>query len=639
VGSPTLLLCASLLADAWSIPALEARVDSGVRSLAGFPAGLYPPEEVQEIAKALEELTGLDGESGASRARLLLNAVPSGSHLFWSARRMLAASGDGDTIRLALHSYFQAPERWAEVLAASDDPRLSIYAPRSPRRDPASGDLFRTFLERNLAEARERETIRALLSWAGKASDPASPRRVLKSLPEDVPLGASIRAWLTRHAEPAEPSKQAFPDGGSTLERKQRILELPPRDRFQVVRGLAQGDDEVLAGLPMTREEVDRLYPYFARSTHRVLRERVRRSLAARGPALASLLLSPSAGETEKRETLSAMRDAWVAALASAPVFEILSTLVPREDVAKLLDEADADALASIPTPEARARLESMGTAAAVERLLRRSDRIFSVGALSRLLREGEADASRAAGLALVSLGAPGATAWFQAELGKDKDPSPGELAALVSFPLTSLAAAARGTLLERVHEAMSLSGDRRYLPLLVDIAASGMPDVSRRSREAAFLGLAEADLGHFAPRLHRLAGDPDRSVRFQAAAALVPSGEASWLRLLLANVDAPSERERSIARRAVERLPRERALELLEGMVKDGTAGVLGVTLYLDRLDAEARARVRGNRVLQQELWASISEPAEAREPLALLAASRLSHPEAIALVIAVLS
>jgi hypothetical protein len=236
--------------------------------------------------------------------------------------------------------------------------------------------------------------------------------------------------------------------------------------------------------------------------------------------------------------------------------------------------------------------------------------------------------------LALVSLGAPGATAWFQAELGKDKDPSPAELAALVRFPLTALAAEAQGALLERVHQAMSLSGDRRYLPLLVDIAASGMPQTSTTSREGAFQALAEADLGHFAPRLHRLAGDADRSIRFRAAAALVPAGDASSLRLLLANVDPASERERSIARRAVGRLPRERALELLEGMVNDETAGVLGVTLYLDRLGPDARARVRGNRVLQQKLWASISEVAVTGDRTALLAASRLSHPEAIAVV-----
>jgi hypothetical protein len=308
-------------------------------------------------------------------------------------------------------------------------------------------------------------------------------------------------------------------------------------------------------------------------------------------------------------------------------------------DVAKLLEDADPDALARIPTPEARLRLESLGTAHAIEGLLRRQDRIFSVGALSRLLREAEPEVSRAAGLALVSLGAPGATAWFRAELGKDKDPSPAELAALVRFPLTSLAAEAEGALRERVHEAMSLSGDRRYLPVLTDIAASGLPPASSVSREAAFRGLADADLGHFAPRLHRLAGDPDRSVRFRAAAALVPSGDAFSLRLLLANVDPASERERSIARRAVNRLPDERAVELLEAMVNDETAGVLGVTLYLDRLDAEGRMRLRANRVLQQKLWASIGAAAAARQLAALLAASRLSHPEAIALVLAVLS
>ena len=220
--------------------------------------------------------------------------------------------------------------------------------------------------------------------------------------------------------------------------------------------------------------------------------------------------------------------------------------------------------------------------------------------------------------------------------VASDASLSPSAFAALARLPLIGLASATPEPLVERVHLAMSLRGDSKYLPVLIDLAAGSVPGASEASREAAFAGLAEADLGSLATRLHRLAGDPDREVRFRAAAALVPSGEAWTLRLLLGNLDSVSPRERVIARGAVRRLPRERAQELLEEMVEDGTARSFGVLLFLELAEP---SELRRSRPLQEKLWRILADDARAGDRTALLAASGLSHVEAIAVVTSRLS
>ncbi len=671
MGSPASLLFLALLVqsdDAWDVPILEGVFDSRLRALADFPAPLYPPDLAEEMSAALEELARLDPDSAASRARSLLEVVSHESELAWAARRVLAASGDLETVRLGLRSYFDAPARWREVLAASDDARLRDFDDEGGP-EPLSERYFLTTLERNLSRARERESIRALLAWASASPDPASPRRILQALPEESPLGASVRRWLRRNREPAAaPESQRFPDTESPLEIKQRVLALSPDARYRAIRWLAERDHEALLGLPLSREHIDRLYPYFARSGRRAIRDRVRRAERARGWALASLLLSPARGDTEMREALRAMPDAWAGAIASGvpEVFEIMSSLLPREDLGRFLLESEADevfldALAILPLPDARLRLEALGTKDAVKRLLRRPDRFLSVPALSRLRREGEPLAARSAALALVSLGGPGASAWLRVELLNPSDPtavlvavidasaepsiaidlarraasgasrSPSGFAALTRVALSDLASAAPDALAERVHLAMSLSGEPKYLPVLIDVAAGSVSGASKASLEAAFAALAEADLGSFAPRLHRLAGDPNRAVRFRAAAALVPSGEAWTLRLLLGNLDPSSPRERAIARGAVRRLARERARKLLQEMSEDGTARSIGVLLYLELSE---ESEVRRSRPMQEKLWRILAEDARAGDEAALLAASRLSHRDAIAVV-----
>jgi hypothetical protein len=648
--------------DAWRIPVLEASFDSALEALAGFPDPLYPPDREEEIEEALEELVLLDPDSAADRARGLLEVVSSESELVWTARRVLVRSGDLAMVRLALQSYFDAPARWREVLADSRDPRLRDFDDEV-ESEPISELHFLTTLERNLARARERESIRALLAWASSSPDPSSPRRVLRALPDGIPLEASVRGWLKRNSEAVEEEATALPEGALAI--KDWILALAPDARYAVIRRLAESDHEALLGIPVSREHIDRLYPYFARSARRAIRDRVRRADRARGRALASLLLSPRADDVEKRETLAAMRDSWAAAIASSSrIFAIVASFLSREELDRFLvetkvDEAFLDALAVSPVPEARLRLESLGTPQAIERLMRRSDRFLSVPELSRLRREGE----RSAALALLTLGAPGSSAWLSLELldpgdrtalleatmrsllespkarelarevASSPSRSPSGFAALFRLPLADLASTSTEALSKRVFLAMSLSGERKYLPVLVDLATRSAPSESKEIRDAAFAALTEADLDSFAPRLHRLAGDSDREVRFGAAAALVPSGEAWTLRLLLANIDEASSRERAMARGVVRRLPRDRARELLREMVEDGTAGSFGVLLYLSIGDESA---VRTNRPLQEKLWRVVAANARLADPTALLAASCLSHGEAIAVVTA---
>ncbi|HEY7819145.1 MAG TPA: hypothetical protein VIG29_13050, partial [Vicinamibacteria bacterium] len=592
-------------------------------------------------------------------ARSLLEAVSNESELAWVARRALVRNGDLEVVRLALESYFEAPERWGKVLGASSDPRLRDFDGVEP--EPLSELHLLTSLERNLARSRDRASVRALLSWASTSRDPSSPRRVLAALPDGIPLEASVRAWLARHAETSRTEEMALPEGALAI--KDWILGLPPENRSGALRRLAEVDHEALPGIPVSREHVDRLFPYFARSARRAVRDRVRRAERERGRALASLLLSPLASDTEKRETLAAMRDAWSGAIVSSgAVFEILSGLVPPEELERFLSDTKVherflEALARVPSAEARLRLETIATPEAIERLMQRPDRFLSVSTFSQLRREG----NRSAALALLTLGAPGSSAWLRLELADSGDrtplleavmrspadeevalelarlvasspwPSPTGFAALARLPLVAIDASSSGPLSERAHLAMSIRGQSTYLPVLIDLATGAVPSVSKASRDAAFAALAEADQDAFAPRLHRLAGDPDREVRFGAAAALVPSGEAWTLRLLLGNVDTASARERATARAVVRRLPRDRARQLLGEMVADGTAGSLGVLLYLELLEEPP--------LRQERLFRIVADQARAGDPTALLAASRLSFGDAIAVVTARLS
>lgn len=419
MGSHSFLLLAALLGqseDAWRVPVLEDALDSRLPELADFPDPLYPPVLEDEVTLALEELARLDPESAAVRARSLLRTVSPESDLTWIARRVLAENGDLETVRLALRAYFEAPAAWRAVLAASRDPRLRDFGDEVAALP--STRLFFTTLERNLSRARERDSVRALVSWASTSADASSPRRVLTALPQGIPFETSVRSWLRKNTPPAEPAESAlFQENDSPFAIKGRVLDLSPEARFRATRWLAERDHVALLGLPVSREHIDRLYPYFARSSRRALRDRVRRAFQERGRALASILLSQNAEATEKRDALRAMPDAWAGAIASAGprVFEEMARVLTREDLDRFIVDSDADgnlldALAVVPLPEARLRLEAIGTPEAVERLRRRPDRTLSVPALVRLRRRADSPVSRSAALVLHSLGAPGAS-------------------------------------------------------------------------------------------------------------------------------------------------------------------------------------------------------------------------------------
>jgi hypothetical protein len=596
--------------DVWNVARLETAFDVRLEELSRYPDRLFPRELEAELIEALDALERLAPESAETRARATLS-LTSSSELAFEAREVLAKAGDLETIRIALRSYFQDPERWRAVLSRSGDDRLrDFHDPASP--EPVSRRLFLSTLERNLSRHTDRASLGALLRWAEASSDVSSPRRVLEALPRGTLYDERIERWLARNPKPDD--------------AEERMLGPPPPHRSdQGGRGLAllllssAGDDEKREAAAARRDDFSE-------------------AIALGGPAVSnalSALLGPSSLET------------WIRATGPSPSF--------------------LDALSVVPLPGARLRLEELASKEAVAALVRRDDRILSMGFLDRLRRGADPSLSRAAGLALLTMGAPGSTAFLRAELasGRDLDgllpaalaapiepgllfdvlaplamraeASPGAFAALALVhernprPFLSLVSEG-GPLAERAYLVMSLASDPRSIPLLVDAATGGLGAISEASRDAAFEGLAEAELGSFATRLHRLAGDPDRAVRFRAAAALVPSGEPWTLRLLLGNIETSSARERSRARRAVERLPRSRAVDLLRQTIEDGTAGSFGALLFLDLGGDTGEARA--GRGLPAKIWALIAGDALASDETALLAASRLAHPQAIAAV-----
>jgi hypothetical protein len=680
--------------DAWQLPVLERAFDLRLARLGFFPAPLYPPDLEEELVAALESIARLDPSSASERARALLEIAAPDCDLSFVARGVLARNGDPDVYREALASFFDAQSKWSEVLAQADDPRLSDFraggasATATTRGTSASERLFLTGLERNLALAEGRDAIRALVEWAATAPDPSSPRRVLEALARPGVYEARIQAWLDRNArkvEPRRPSLYSLLEASAEpLAIQQLVLSLPVRERYRATRWLVERDHPALAGLPMSDEDVDRLYPYLVRSRERAIRERARRSRRARGRALASYLESPAPDDEEKRETLEKMGDARADALVAsgAKLFETMETLLGEPKAESFLrqsrsDDTFLDALAVVPLAGAREKLEALASPAAIARLLRRPDRALSFPALDRMRRGKDPGTARAATLALVSLGAPGASTILRSELaasgassnpGTDPDPrmvaaaatsptdpgilqdlllragsddgaSPTAFAALYRLQQRSpesflaLLSSGRRALDRRAYAVLSLSGNPRRLPLLVDVAVGAVEGLPEGSREAAFSALAESNPGELSTRLHRLAGDPDRSVRFRAAAALVPTvtTEAWALRLLMANLDSRSVAERRLARAAVSRLPRPVACALLHEIAVDGTAGSFGVLLFLDRSDPEG---VRADGPLQKQLWAVLAQDATAGDRIALLAASRLSLGDAIAVV-----
>jgi hypothetical protein len=101
---------------------------------------------------------------------------------------------------------------------------------------------------------------------------------------------------------------------------------------------------------------------------------------------------------------------------------------------------------------------------------------------------------------------------------------------------------------------------------------------------------------------------------------------------LLVANADEDDELDVRRVRGVWGRRKSADALGTLEGMIGDGTATALSITLYLDELAAEGRAPSRG---VSLHAWELLRADAKAGRSLALLAASRLplGEPRQVAL------
>ncbi len=601
--------------DARQAPHLERAIESRLDELERFDGSLPPPDVAEELVAAVVSLERLDRGRALYWARTILQALPSGpvGNVSVVARRVLARSGDRSVVGPALNEYFQAPDDWRGVLgdaaAATNDIRLRDFAGSAERDEEPSPELFRSRLARALGETM---------------------------------------------APPRTPSLERLLEG-DFLETQSAVLALPARSRYRAIRFLATRDHASLIGLPMTSETIDRLYPYLSISRHRKLRARSHRAHSARGRALASLLLSPRVDREEQRFHADAMPDAWLDAIA-ATGRDILTPIVGEAAVVRVIEAAAPHAaMVFVPSPEARVRLEQAATPEAIRWLGRRSDTVVSMSILAALRAEAEQDTRLAAEVELVRMGAPGAAAFVRSQLDRDfleellpaavgspvdvdlvqraiervgrrGGKQPAALVAMHRFheryPREFLAwlDADNAQLRERAHFVMALSGDARRLPLLIELAVTGL----NPSREAALRGLSETSLGNFDKRLHRLAGDSERSVRFQTAIALLPTGAEWAFRLLVAELNEEDPAERVRARRAVERLLPEIARARLRTLVSNTTASPFAVELYLD-LDAD-----RGDAAFRESLWRALAPYVEADDPTALLAAARLSLPAA---------
>lgn len=602
--------------DARATPYLESALESRLDELAQFPDALTPPDLDEEIVAAILSLERLEPERALFWARTILKAQPRGC-VAEVARRVLARSGDRSLIATALAEYFRQPKAWHAFLrdaaAATQDVRLRDFGVGAIRSGESSAALFRSRLAFAL----------------GETLDLASP-------PSFEPLLRS-----------------------GPLEIQREVLGLPAPSRARALRFLAARDHAALIGLPMTSETIDRLYPYLAVSRHRELRERVQRAQSARGRALASLLSTPRADRAEKRAHAEAMRDAWFDAMVAVGR-DVVTPVVGEASLEHAIREAAPHGgMVYPPSPEARRRLENAATPDAIRWIGSRPDAVLSMPWLAAHRAAGDEDVRLAAEIELVGMGAPGAATFLRARL--ESDSLAGLLPAVVESPVDAdlvrraieqvgrrdgnqpeaLVAMARfherypheflewletvdTRLRERAQFVMALSADARRLPLLIELAVSGRGS----SRDAALRGLSEANLGTFAQRLHRLAGDREQTVRFHTAVALVPTAEEWAFRLLVAELDEQDPSARRRARRALERLPADEARAPLRALIASATATPFAIELYLDLEPG------RDDVASRQSTWLALAPYVAVDDPTALLAAARLSHPLATAAV-----
>ncbi len=458
--------------------------------------------------------------------------------------------------------------------------------------------------------------------------------RALSLLPNEVPASAAIEALVKMHG-PEEALRLSgdvrhwsFRGAWAVIEALDMEVEADrialrrvvegigdSGDRLRVLRNMAQTDRSLLPTLAIHNDEVNDLYGYLARSSHPRLRELVLKSGGdARGPALAALLVSPRATRDEKENALSVLGDSWPEAVMAggAAVIEALEEKWKHE----LDSSLSLEVLSLIPGAEALRHIEEVGTAEAIVHLMKREDCLLSLPALERLKQQGDGRARDAAETALLLLGAPGNTtimkrrllepetlfgvmpALAEAPLANEafrrlaggEGRRPDVQAALCAYystnpaELASLLDLEDGNARRRASSAMALTERRARLPLLIDMAVN---EAQVETRLAVLLGLADGKLGRFGARLHKIAGDPDRRIRFVTALVLTMNGEDWALRLLLSEMDSSRRTERRLVRRVIEHLPEDDALGRLEDLFMDGTAGPYAIDLFFDRAEA----------------------------------------------------
>jgi hypothetical protein len=384
----------------------------------------------------------------------------------------------------------------------------------------------------------------------------------------------------------------------------------------------------------------------------------------AQGPALAAVLLSPRATPAEKEEAAKSLGAAWPDAVArgGSRVIEELDGLMLSDSLAKAYRDPSSwpevlevpamlDALEWLPGPDARRALEDVGSVAAIEKMMKRGDRLLSISALGRMRRRGHPEVRDAAEVALLDLTAPGNLAIMQRHFARPEslralvpalahaprateafesvssgeESRPDVLAALFAFDrfhpteFGSLLSVEETTAHRRIHAAMTLSVRGERLPLVVDLALN---DPSKAMRLMAFRAMSEVDLGTFAPRIHRSTGDDDPDIRRAAAMALTPTGDDKAFRVLAAEMDLQSTRDRSAFRRALRLLPPDESRRLLEAMFWEETGNSFTGYLYYSLIGGFPASE-------HKRVWPRLSWQIE-ESPFILFMAAGLDLPEA---------
>ncbi len=487
----------------------------------------------------------------------------------------------------------------------------------------------------------------------------------LEGREEALNLLARRTSWSLRDAAPVLEVLDGLNEADAAVIEKIMDRVTDSGDRFRLLRFLAERDDVTLTKLDLEPHCVDLLFPYLSRSSYGSLRVLVLETgVESRGAAFAALLLSPTASRAEKMEAAKTLGGSWPEAVVrgGSRVIEALHRLEFWKHRGKEAFSSEnvtsewIEAMSMLAGDNARKALERVGTVEAIGKLAEREDRLLALPALSRFRREGDDDVREAADMVLLSLGAPGASILMEQRLGH-----PDALRALVPHSNATphaaevLAAVAVGdeprpdvqaslfafyqdrpqdysVLLDidepsahrRVHSTLALSDNPARLPVLMDVAA-----VEKRidSRRAALRGLADAEPGRAAFRLHRSAGDPDRGVRFAVAAALVPSGEVWAMRLMMAEMSLAHPWERLAALKAIQKLPREEAESLLEELFWDGTGNAFSSHLLFEMVGGVSKEQ-------EPRAWEIVSTQLD-EDPYALLIAARLGRLDAVRAVI----